>query len=180
MRGLLRAESRLAAVHPTSDAAGTVATRSAGLIEFSAAFSYRRAEEVPEALALPALPDTVRCSFVGTGDLEEGRREILGEIMALSETDLGIALETVLRALTITAALSNAVLQSRAARLAPVRQGPAAALQTLALDLRDAGFGVRFAPTWTPVAEGAVGLGIRGAEQELERFLEAHPTWMAI
>jgi len=157
-----------------------VATHSAGLIEFSAALSYRRAEEMPEALALVALPDTVHCSFVETIDLEEDRREILGEILALSETELGFALETVLRSLTITAALSEAVLQTRAARVAPVRHTPAAALQTLALDLRDAGFGARFAPTWTPVAEGAIGLGIRGAEHELERFLEAHPTWMVI
>lgn len=167
-------------MHPTGDDAGTVAIRSAGLIEFSATLSYRCAEEVPEALALPALPDTVRCSVVETVDRAQGRREILGEIMALSETDLGIALETVLRALTITAALSGAVLQSRAARLAPVRHAPPAALQTLALDLRDAGFSVRFAQTWTPVAEGAIGLGIRGAEQELERFLEAHPSWSVI
>ncbi|CAN5831286.1 hypothetical protein BH18ACT11_BH18ACT11_04060 [soil metagenome] len=180
MRGLVRAERRLAAVRPTGDAAGTVATRSAGLIEFSATLSYRCAGEVPEALAPPALPDTVRCSIVETGDPEEARREILGEILALSETDLGIALETVLRSLTITATLSDGVLQSRAARLAPVRQAPVAALQTLALDLRDAGFAVRFAPTWTPVTEGAVGLGIRGAEQELERFLESHPSWSVI
>jgi len=157
-----------------------VTTHSAGLIEFSAALTYRCAEEVPEALALPALPDTVCCSFVETGDPEEGRREILGEILALSETDLGFALETVLRSLTITAALSDAVLQSRATRVAPVRHTPAAALQTLALDLRDAGFGVRFAPTWTPVAESAIGLGTRGAEQELERLLEVHPTWRVI
>lgn len=180
MRGLVRAERRLAAVHPTREAAGTVATRSAGLIEFSATLSCRRAEDVPPAPTLPALPDTVRCSTVETGDPEEGRREILGEILALSEADLGFALETVLRSLTITAALCEAVLQTRAARLAPVRHAPAAALQTLALDLRDAGFGVRFAPTWTPVAEGGIGLGISGAEQELERFLEAHPSWMVI
>jgi hypothetical protein len=154
-----------------------VATRSAGLIEFSATLSYRRTEEMPGAQALPALPDTARCSVVETADQEEGRLEILGEILALSEAELGFALETVLRSLTITAALSDAVLKTRAGRLAPVRPAPAVALQALALDLRDAGFGVRFAPTWTPVAEGGIGLGIRGAEKELERFLGDHPSW---
>ena len=167
-------------MHPTRDAAGTVATRSAGLIELSATLSYRCAEDVRPAPALPALPDTVRCSVVETGDTEEGRREILGEILALSEADLGFALETVLRSLTITAALSDAVLQSRAARLTPARQAPAASLQALALDIRDAGYRVRFAPTWTPVPEGAIGLGIGGAEQELEGFLKAHPSWKMV
>lgn len=167
-------------MHPTGDAAGTVAARSAGLIEFSATLSYGCAGEMPGTPILPALPGTARCSFVETADNGEGRLEILGEILALSEADLGHALETVLRSLTITAALSDAVLKTRAGRLEPARAAPAAALQALALDLRDAGFGVRFAPTWTPVAEGGIGLGIRGAEKELERFLGAHPSWSLI
>ena len=157
-----------------------MATRSAGRIEFSATLSYRCAEDVLPAPAIPALPDSVRCSVVETGDTEEGRREILGEILALSEAHLGFALETVLRSLTITAALSDAVLRSRAARLAPVGRAPAASLQALALDIRDAGYYVRFAPTWTPVPEGAIGLGICGAEQELEGFLKAHPSWKMV
>jgi hypothetical protein len=53
-------------------------------------------------------------------------------------------------------------------------------LQALALDIRDAGYRVRFAPTWTPVPEGAIGLGIGGAEQELEGFLKAHPSWKMV
>ena len=167
-------------MHPTDDPAGTVATCSAGLIEFSATLSYRSAEEVPETPLLPALLDTVRCCVVETGDHEEGRCEVLGEILALSETDLGFALETVLRSLTITAALSDAVFETRAARVAPVRRAPATTLQTLALDLRDAGFGARFGPTWTPVVEDAIGLGIRGAEKELARFMEAHPSWSMV
>ena len=157
-----------------------MATCSAGLIEFSATLSYRCAEEMPEAQTLPTLPGTVRYSVVQTAEREEGRLEILGEILALSETDLGSALEAVLRSLTITAALSDAVLKTRAARLAPVRPAPAAALQALALDLRDAGFGVRFAPTYTPLAEGGIGLGTRGAEKEITRFLGGHPSWSMI
>jgi hypothetical protein len=58
-----------------------------------------------------------------------------------------------------------------------VRPSPAKTLQALALDLRDAGFLVRFAPTWAPVAEGEIGLGIGGAEQELLNFLQTHPSW---
>jgi hypothetical protein len=164
-------------VRPTGDPAGTVATRSAGLVEFSATLSWRRAEDVPTGTTLPTLPETARGSVVETNDTAENQRELLGEILAPSESDLGCALETLLRSLTIAAALSDAVLETRAARVAPVRPCPAATLQALALDLRDAGFSVRFAPTWTPVAEGEIGLGISGAEQELMSFLEAHPSW---
>jgi hypothetical protein len=165
-------------VRPTGDPAGTVATRSAGLLEFSATLIFRSAEDVPLRPTLPALPQTARCSIVETDD--GYRREIMGEILALSETDLGSALETVLRTLTIAAALSEAVLESRTARVRPVRAAPAAVLQSLALDLRDAGFGVGFAPTWTLLAEGEIGLGVLGAEQELEGFLRAHPSWSPV
>jgi len=164
-------------VRPTGDPAGTVAVRSAGLIEFSATLSWKCAEDVPRGPTLAVLPETARFSLVETDDAAECRREILGEILALSEEDLGSDLESVLRHLTIAAALSDAVLQTRASRVTPARLAPAAPLQALALDLRDAGFRVRFAPTWTPVAEGVIGLGVHGAEQKLESFLREHPSW---
>jgi hypothetical protein len=164
-------------VRPTEDLAGTVATRSAGLIEFSATLSFRHAEDVPEAPTPPVLPERARCSVVETYDIAENRREILGEILALSEGDLGSALETILRSLTIAAALSDAILETRAACVAPVRPAPAETLQALALDVRKAGFPVRFAPTWMPLAEGEIGLGVSGKEQELRGFLEGHPSY---
>jgi len=167
-------------VLPTPDPAGTVATSTAGLIEFSAGFSWDRIEDVPPAPTLPTLPETARCSVVETDDTAKGGREILGEILALSEGDLGSALETILRSLTITAALSDAILQTRAARVTPPGSAPSATLQALAFDLWEAGFRVRFAPSWTPVPEGTVGLGVRGAERELERFLKVHPSWKAV
>jgi hypothetical protein len=164
-------------VLPTVDPAGTIATSTAGLIEFSATLSWDRLEDVPEAPTLPTLPETARSSVVETDDPARCRREILGEILALSERDLGSALETVLRSLTTTAALSEAVLETRAARVTLPRPAPAATLQALALDLWEAGFRVGFAPSWTPVPVGVVGLGVLGAEQELNGFLLAHPSW---
>jgi hypothetical protein len=177
MRGLVRAARRLTTVLPTGDPAGTIATHTAGLVEFRATLSWKLADDAAPVPTLPALPETVRCSVVETDEPGEGRREILGEILALSERDLGSALETVLRSLTITAALSDALLESRAARVTPPGSAPAATLQALALDLWNAGFRVRFAPSWTPVPEGRIGLGVRGAEEELQSFLEAHPSW---
>jgi hypothetical protein len=167
-------------VLPTGDPAGTVATRTAGLLEFSATLSWDRVEDVPQAPTLPALPETARCSVVETDDPAMGRRGFLGEILALSERDLGLALEAVLRSLTTSAALSDAVLETRAARVTPPASTPSATLQALALDLRDAGFEVRFAPSWTPVPEGAIGLGVLGAEHELESFLQAHLSWRVV
>jgi hypothetical protein len=180
MRGLLRAERPHTAVHPTGDPAGTIATSTAGQIELSVTLFWDRVEDMPRAPTLPALPETVRSSIIETDDPATLRREILGEILALTEGDLGSALEKLLRSLTIAAALSDAVLETRAARLTPPRPAPTTALQALALDLWDAGFEVRFAPSWTPVPEGAVGLGVLGAERDVERFLKEHPSWKAL
>jgi len=160
-------------VFPTGEPAGTVATCTAGLLEFSATLSWNKDEDLPHTPTLPVLPETARCSVVETDDPEKGKRGILGEILALSDRDLGSVLQIVLRSLTTSAALTEAVLETRAARVIPPASAPA-------LDLRDAGFGVRFAPSWTPVPEGAVGLGILGAEQELLSFIEAHLSWRAL
>lgn len=165
---------------PTGDPAGTVATRTAGLLEFSATLYFNRVEDLPQAPTLPALSETARCSVVETDDPETGRRGILGEIVALTERDLGSALENAFRSLTASAALSDAVLETRAARVTPPASAPATTLQTLALDLWDAGFEVSFAPSWSPVPEGAIGLGILGAEQELLSFIEAHLSWRTL
>ena len=173
MRGLV--EASLCAVVPTGHPSGTIATVAAGLVEFSATLSWKRDADVPSSPTLPALPETVRCSVVEKGG--PGRREIKGEILGLYERDLGSALETILRSLTNTAAISDALLETSAARVTPPSSPSAATLQALALDLWNAGFCVRFAPSWTPVPEGAIGLGVSGAEEELRRFLQANPSW---
>jgi hypothetical protein len=133
---------------------------------------------MPEKPTLRDPPAGARLSVVETDNGEA--REILGEILALSEADLGCALESVLCSLTIAAALADAILETSAARLEPVRPVPAGPLQTLALDVLEAGFPVRFAPTWTPLAEGEIGLGVGGAEERLRDFIDAHPSWSMV
>jgi hypothetical protein len=170
-------------VRPTPDPSGTVATRSAGLVEFRAKLGYRSAEEVPNrpTLGAPpsgAPPSGARLSVVETDD--GATREILGEILALSEADLGRALEGVLRSLTIAAALTDAVLETSAARVVPVRTAPAGPLQTLALDVLEAGFPVRFAPTWTPLSEGELGLGVGNDEGNLRAIFGTHLPWSMV
>jgi hypothetical protein len=148
-------------------------------VEFRAKLSFGGAEDVPGEPTLRALPTGARLSVVETDD-GAGAREILGEILALSDAELGNALENVLRSLTVAAALEDAILETSAARLEPVRPAPAGPLQTLALDVLDAGFPVRFAPTWTPLSEGELGLGVGGAEERLLAFLAAHPSWSTV
>ncbi|HEX5849737.1 MAG TPA: hypothetical protein VFY59_11130 [Rubrobacter sp.] len=167
-----------AAVRPTPDPSGTVAIRSAGLVEFRAKLGYRSADEVPRGPTLGAPPSGARLSVVETDD--GATREILGEILALSEADLGRALEGVLRSLTIAAALTDAVLETSAARVVPVRTAPAGPLQTLALDVLEAGFRVRFAPTWTPLSEGELGLGVGNDEGNLRAIFGAHLPWSMV
>ena len=123
------------------------------------------------------MPEPARFSVVETDDPAMPKREILGEILALSDRELGSALETVLRSLTITAALSEAVLETRATRVWSPGSASATTLQALALDLWEAGFCVRFAPSWTPVPEGTLGLGVLGAEKQMKGYLRAHSTW---
>ncbi len=177
MPGLARVAKERTLVIPTGEPAGTVATRTAGVAEFGATLLWDRAEDAPPGPTLPILPESVRCSAVETDTPGEARREILGEILALTERDLGLALETVLRSLTAAAALSGAVLETRVVRGARPRAVPSTAMQALALDLWDAGFAVRFGPSWTPSPGGGVAVGFGGAEAELGRFLGAHPSW---
>lgn len=95
----------------------------------------------------------------------------------MTSRDLGAALQTVLRALADAAALSGALLETRAALVAQPEVAPAVAVQALALDLWGAGFAVRFGPSWTPSPSGELVVGFRGAAAEMVRFLEAHPSW---
>lgn len=176
MPSLSRAGERTLVV-PTGEPAGTVATRTAGVAEFSATLLWDRHEDAPPAPTLPTLPGNVRCSVAETDAPGEARRELLGEVLALTERDLGRALETVLRSLTAAAALSGAVLETRVVRGARPRAAPSGAVQALALDLWDAGFAVRFGPSWTPAPGGGVAVGFGGAEAELGRFFGAHPSW---
>ena len=177
MPGLVRAAGERTLVLPTGEPAGTVATLTAGVAEFGATLVWDRAEDAPPGPLLPVLSETVRCSVVQTGEAGEARCEMLGEILALTQRDLGSALETILRSLTSEAAISGALLETRVVRVTPPRSIPSLTVQSLALDLWDAGFAVRFGPSWTPSSDGGVAVGFGGAERELTSFFGEHPSW---
>lgn len=157
--------------------AGTLAPRVAGAAEFRATLVWRSPQDVPEGPTLPEPPGPARCSLAETDDSEAPARRLAGEIRAFTHADLGAALEEVLRELTKVAALTEATLEAGAVRSVPPRTASPRALERLAQDLREAGFSVRFEPSWTPTVQGADAyLGV-GGDDGLHDFLRSHPSW---
>jgi hypothetical protein len=128
---------------------------------------------VPHDPILPGLPPgDARCKIVETGGPKT--RRLLGEIRAFSRPELGAALEAVLRSVTALAGLTEAMLEVGAVRAVPPRVASPRAVEVLARDLWNAGFAVRFGPTWAPAPEADVYVGSGG---ELLEFLRSHPSW---
>jgi hypothetical protein len=154
--------------------AGTIATRTAGAIEFQATLAWRCLEDVPHKPVLPELVlGAARCHVAETGGPKT--RCIVGEIRSFSPPELGSALEAVLRSLTAVAGLTEAKLEVGAVRTVPPRVASARALEKLACDLWSAGFAVRFGPSWAPAPEADVYAGCGSGE--LQAFLRSHPSW---
>jgi hypothetical protein len=118
-----------------------------------------------------------RVSIAETQDPGSAGRRIVGEIRALTQQELGSALDTVLRGVTTAAALTEAVLEVEAVRWATPKAASPRALQQLARDLWEAGFPVRFGPSWTPAPGADVCVGVGGANRDLGDFLSTHTSW---
>ena len=157
--------------------AGSIATRTAGAVEFEAMLSWRRQGDVPPEPVLPELlRGATRRSVTETEGPETATtRRLVGEIRSFEPAELGSALEATLRSLTATAALTEALLEIEAVCTVPPRVAPRWALEELARELWSAGFQVGFGPSWetAPEADAYVGSGAG----ELQEFLRAHPLW---
>jgi hypothetical protein len=155
--------------------AGTIATRTAGAIEFEATLTWRCREDVPHKPVLSEVlhDGAARCSIAETGGPET--RCLVGEIRAFSPPELGSALEAVLRSVTAVAGLTEAMLEVGAVRTVPPRVASPRALEELACDLWSAGFRVRFGPSWAPAPEADVHVG--SDDGGLQEFLRSHPSW---
>lgn len=164
----------------TEGPAGTVATRIAGSLDFQATLSWRCASDVPPDPIWTTPPGVVAHSLTETVARESDRRTISCELRALTDSNLGASLESVLRAITETAALSEAILETRAIYKRRPRVVRAEVVEALAVELRDAGFRVRFEPSWTPVPGMAASVGARGSEEELEEFFRTHRHWRPV
>jgi hypothetical protein len=129
---------------------------------------------VPDTPVLPELLlGPARCSIAETGGPKT--RCLVGEIRAFSPSELGSALEAVLRSLTAVAGLTEALLEVRAVRSVPPRVASPRAVEELAYDLWSAGFSVRFGPSLAPAPEADVYVG--GGDGGLQEFLRSHPSW---
>lgn len=148
----------------------------AGSVEFSATLAWRSRDDVPGGPTLLGLTGPARCTLSEAEGPEPATRRLAGEVSALTQADLGAALEAVLRALTTAAVLTEAVLEVGAVRSVAPRVASREALEGLARDLWEAGFPVRFEPSWTPAPPAEAYLGVAGRD-DLRVFLRSHPSW---
>ncbi len=171
-------EGRVLALLP-EEPAGRISTRNAGAISFRATLTRHSGGGIPSGPVLkdPA-PGARFYSLAQTEDVASATQEISCEIRALYAGELSVALDAVLRSLTAHAALTEAVLETRAIRLADPSITPAPLAEELARQLSGTGLRVSSGPSWTPSVPGAdASVGTRGFEDAFETFLRAHPAW---
>lgn len=158
--------------------AGKISTRNAGAIAFRATLTRHSGEEIPSCPVLedPA-PGARFYSLARTEDGASAAQEISCEIRALYARELTAALDAVLRSVTAHAALTEALLETRAIRLADPSVTPAPLVEELARQLWGAGLRVSFGSSWTPTPGADASVGTRGLEGSFETFLRVHPAW---
>ena len=159
------------------EAAGSLATRTAGAVEFEATLSWRRHEDVPSGPVIPEPDGAARCSIAETGEPGVAMRRLTAEIRAFTPRELGSALQATLRSLTAVAALTEAMLEVQAVRTVPPRVASRPALEELARDLWRAGFCVRFGPSWAPALRAADAYAGSGGGEVIEVLRAMHPSW---
>lgn len=160
----------------TGEAAGTLATRTAGLVRFYATLEWEEAPGGP-ASWLPAPEPFFKHDLEAVLDPAGTLLRITGTIRALTDRGLGAGLERVMRSVSDAAVLSGAVFEMRSFKERQPRPAPPGPLQALALDLWRAGFPVRFSPSWTPAPSPVLALGVRGDEEALLGFLRESMLW---
>jgi hypothetical protein len=162
----------------SGEPAGRISTRSAGAVYFEATLTMRPGEAIPSGpiLGEPTL-STRFYSLTRTNDSASGACKISCEIRALHHDPLATALNTVLRSVTAYAALAEAVLETRALRLAEPSVTPDYLVEKIARQLLQYGLRPTFGPFWTPVAGADVSVGTRGREEDLGALLYSYPSW---
>lgn len=99
-------------------------TRTAGAVEFCATLTWRTPEEMPSTSILASLSGSgsVELSLTETDDKDDATRRVSGEILALDEPSMSLVLDHVLRAVSNTATLTGAILETRVVRRAIPRE----------------------------------------------------------
>lgn len=135
---------------------------------------------MPRDGLLPVFPETVEASLADTIAANKTTRIVTGELRALHGQDLTAALERFLRAITTGAALTDAVLETRAFRMGNPRAADASLVCATARRLWKEGFQVTFGPAWKPVPAADLALGIGGPGGDLESFICKTNLWEVV
>jgi len=119
-------------------------------------------------------------SLVQKDNFESAAREISCEIRALHPAELTGTLDAVFRSVTAYAALSEAVLETRAVRLAKPSEVSPMLAEALARQVSDFGLRVSSGPSWVPTPGADISVGTRGSGEMLKRFLLSHSDWWGV
>ncbi len=139
--------------------------------------TWQSSNDVPQDSLIPSFPETVRTRLTNSPGTDGATRLVTGEIHALSSKDLAEALDLFLRTLTEKAALTDAVLETSAVRLASPRAMQGTLVCAMAHELWEAGFRVTFGPSWEPFLDGDLALGAAGDNSFLEDFVLNSESW---
>lgn len=158
--------------------AGRISTRNAGAISFEATLKWQLDDGITAELVLDEPPTGARFySLAQVEDTVSAIRRVSCEVRAFYAEQLTSALDVLLRCVTTHAALSEAVVETRAVRLADPAVTFATLVEALARQLWDAGLPISFGPSWKPAPDADVSVGTRGLEEAFEAFLLTHPAW---
>jgi hypothetical protein len=158
--------------------AGRISTRNAGAISFEATLKWQLDDGITAELVLDEPPTGTRFySLAQVEDTVSAIRRVSCEVRAFYAEQLTSALDVLLRCVTTHAALSEAVVETRAVRLADPAVTFATLVEALARQLWDAGLPISFGPSWKPAPDADVSVGTRGLEEAFEAFLLTHPAW---
>ena len=162
----------------SEEPAGRISTRNAGAISFRAILSQHPDGERRMVPFLGDPPPGARFySLARACDAASGNKEISCEIRALHVEQLTGALDAVLRSVAAHAALTEALLETRAVRLADPSTAPSPLVETLARQLSDVGLRPSFGTSWVPAPGADLSVGTRGLEETIETFVAASTVW---
>ena len=162
--------------------AGRISTRNAGAIYFRAILSQRPDWERRVVHILGESSPGARFYYLAHASSDAGSdyEEISCEIRALHVERLIGALDGVLRSVAAHAALTEAVLETYAVRLADPSPASSSLMEALARQLSSAGMRPTFGSSWVPIPGADLSVGTRGLEEAFETFVAASPAWQQL
>jgi hypothetical protein len=161
-----------------------ISTSAAGAAEVFARFSWRTPADEPREYLLSAIGDLMddpEASRHLLDTKEAGNCVLRGNVRAMTPEALGERVGWFLRSVSVYAARTEAVLETRAARTADPIVSPVGVVGDLASILAKAGIPSRCEEVWTPLPpDAACGLGTGGMEESIQALLLDHPQWTVV